>query len=128
MTSAASPRQVGGRGKRGRRETSAATTPANDGLPDPGPTVAYAHGEPFNVIDTDTGWNVDLILRRDRPFSRMEFSRRRSARIEDIEVFVATAEDTILAKLEWACLGQSKRQLADVAAIVRTSSLSLDRA
>ena len=27
----------------------------------------------FNVIDLDTGWKIDLIVRRDRPFSVEEF-------------------------------------------------------
>jgi hypothetical protein len=32
-----------------------------------------------NVIDTETGWKVDLIVRKDRPFSREEFRRRQPA-------------------------------------------------
>jgi hypothetical protein len=31
-----------------------------------------------------------------------------------VAIHVATAEDTVLAKLEWAKLGESERQLADV--------------
>jgi len=30
----------------------------------------------FNVVDYQTGWKVDLILRKDRAFSRSEFDRR----------------------------------------------------
>lgn len=30
----------------------------------------------FNVLLLDSGWKVDLILRKDRPFSRSEFERR----------------------------------------------------
>src|SRR5262245_34125565 len=30
----------------------------------------------FNVIDFATGWKVDLIVRKSRPFSREEFARR----------------------------------------------------
>ena len=35
----------------------------------------------FNIIDTTTGWKVDLIIRKDRPFSRQEFSRRRAVEV-----------------------------------------------
>jgi hypothetical protein len=56
----------------------------------------------FNVIDTHTGWKIDLIIRKSRPFSNTEFSRRSPATVVGVPVFVATAEDTILAKLEWA--------------------------
>lgn len=66
--------------------------------------AAFAERGMFNVIDTRTGWKVDLIIRRDRPFSRSEFARRRPVRIEGVEVHVASPEDVILAKLEWARL------------------------
>lgn len=39
---------------------------------------ALRHRSQFNVIDLDTGWKVDLIIRRDRPFSNGRCSARRS--------------------------------------------------
>jgi hypothetical protein len=65
----------------------------------------------FNVIDGSTAWKVDIIFRKGRPFSRAEMSRRVAATVLGVDVFVATAEDTVLAKLEWAKLGESERQL-----------------
>ena len=81
----------------------------------------------FNVIDVLTGWKVDLIVRRDRPFSAEEFRRRRPAHLPDTAVDVASAEDTIIAKLEWAHLGESEPQLRDVAGIIAVQADSLDR-
>jgi hypothetical protein len=89
--------------------------------------AAFAQREPFNVIDTSTGWKVDLIVRRDRAYSHAELERREPADIEGIPVYVATAEDTILTKLEWAKMGESERQLRDVEASVRARGDSLDR-
>jgi hypothetical protein len=43
-----------------------------------------------------------------------------------MDVPTATAEDTIVAKLEWAKLGASDRQLEDVAGIVRVRGADLD--
>jgi hypothetical protein len=43
-----------------------------------------------------------------------------------VDANIATAEDTILAKLEWARQGGSERQLRDVAAIVAVSGDSLE--
>lgn len=80
----------------------------------------------FNVIDYASGWKIDLILRKDRPFSRSEFERRVRARILGVDVFVATAEDTILAKLEWARLGESERQLRDVVGVIELQGDALD--
>jgi len=80
-----------------------------------------------NVIDRACGWKVDLILRKDRPFSHAEFGRRAAGRILGVDVFVATAEDTILAKLEWARLGESERQLRDVVGVIELCGDALDR-
>jgi hypothetical protein len=43
------------------------------------------------------------------------------------DTYVATAEDTIIAKLEWAREGESERQLRDVASILVVSGEGLDR-
>lgn len=77
---------------------------------------AQRHQSQFNVIDLDAGWKVDLIIRKARAFSREEFDRRRAAEFDGVPFFVTTAEDLILAKLEWAKLGESQRQIDDVAA------------
>jgi hypothetical protein len=81
----------------------------------------------FNVIDGSTAWKVDVIFRKARPFSKEEMSRRVPAVVLGVHVFVATAEDTVLAKLEWAKLGESERQLRDVRALLAATGESLDR-
>jgi hypothetical protein len=92
------------------------------------------HGEPRTtqdidfVIDLASDWKIDLILRKERLFSRSEFDRRMPALIPGVAVHIATAEDTILAKLEWAQLGESERQLRDVVGVIELCSESLDRA
>jgi len=80
----------------------------------------------FNVVLLDSGWKVDLILRKDRPFSREEFRRRQSAEIAGTRVWLSSAEDTILAKLEWARAGESERQLRDVVGILESRAGELD--
>ena len=81
----------------------------------------------FNVIDLATGWKVDLIVRKARAFSVEEFRRREPAELFGAKVFVATAEDMIIAKLEWAKLSDSDRQLRDAAGIVSVRGPALDR-
>ena len=88
--------------------------------------AALASRDQFNLIDTASGWKVDLIVRKDRPFSVSEFARRQPTRMLGIDVWVATAEDTILAKLEWAALGQSDRQVADAATVLTVGADALD--
>ena len=75
----------------------------------------------FNVIDLSSGWKADLIIRKNRPFSRTEFERRCPGNVLGTEVSIATAEDTVLAKLEWAVKAESERQLRDVAGVLAVS-------
>lgn len=83
----------------------------------------------FNVIDLATGWKIDLVIRHGRPFSIEELRRRRPGVILGVPAFVASPEDTILAKLEWAQQGGgSERQLRDCADIVGVQGDALDRA
>ncbi len=74
----------------------------------------------FNVVEPQSACKIDLIIRKDRPFSQEEFLRRRETDLmEGIRVVLATPEDTILSKLEWARKsGESDKQLSDVAGIV----------
>lgn len=80
----------------------------------------------FNAIDPATGWKVDFIVRKDRPFSRQEFNRRLPADVLGLQVWIAGPEDMVVAKLEWAARGGSDRQLVDVAAILQVSGERLD--
>jgi hypothetical protein len=73
----------------------------------------------FNVIDLSTGWKIDFIIRKSRPFSRAEFQRRVRVDLQGVSLFVASAEDILIAKLEWSKLAQSQRQIEDAAAILR---------
>jgi hypothetical protein len=88
---------------------------------------AHRRRSMFNIIDTTTGWKLDLILRKARSFSVEELQRRVKATIEGVTVDTATAEDTIIAKLEWSKAGSSERQLEDVAGILRVKGPHLDR-
>lgn len=81
----------------------------------------------FNVIDLATGWKIDLIPRKSRAFSAAEFQRRRPANLQGVHLFVASAEDVVVSKLEWAKLAQSARHIEDVAGILRIREAALDR-
>lgn len=82
----------------------------------------------FNVIDPASGFKIDLIIRKDRPFSHAEFGRRQRVTLTSrLTAEVATPEDSILSKLEWAQKSaESERQLADAAAIVEVLGPALD--
>lgn len=87
---------------------------------------ALKHESLFNVIDNVTGWKIDLIFRKSRAFDQEEFRRRLPAKLFDIQLFVASAEDVIISKLEWAKLGGSQRQIEDVAKVLAIQWKGLD--
>lgn len=87
---------------------------------------AFRRRSMFSVIDRRGIWKIDFIFRKQRPFSKKEFDRRQRIRILDVSVYAATAEDVVLAKLEWAKMGESERQIRDAAGIIEVQRGRLD--
>ena len=83
----------------------------------------------FNIIDPETAFKVDLIVRKERAFSLEEFARRERRELGGLALSMATPEDTILAKLEWARKGGgSERQLGDALGVLQVCGDRIDRA
>jgi hypothetical protein len=80
----------------------------------------------FNVIDIATSWKIDLIFGKGREFDLAEFARRRRINYQGVSLFITSPEGSVLAKLEWARLGQSQRQIEDAAGILKVLRQSLD--
>ena len=89
-------------------------------------TAALRARSQFNVIDFPRGLKVDLIVRKERNFSLTEFERRETHEVGDMSLTLATPEDVLIAKLEWAKLSDSERQLVDAAGIVKMQRDTLD--
>lgn len=83
-------------------------------------------GQMFNLLDLRGGWKVDLIVRKARPFSEIEFARRRRLVVLGVMASMASAEDVLLTKLEWAVRSGSSRQVDDARGIVAVQGSSLD--
>ena len=87
---------------------------------------ALRHHSMFNVIEPSMVWKIDFIMRKPGTFSQEAFRRRVSGEIAGITVQISTAEDLIIAKLDWAKQGESYRQLEDVSSILKIRWESLD--
>ena len=83
----------------------------------------------FNVIERRSAFKIDLIFRKDRPFSHEELGRRQAAELSPgVPVALASPEDTILSKLEWAKkAGRSEKQIEDAAGVLAVNP-GVDRA
>jgi predicted nucleotidyltransferase len=80
----------------------------------------------FNVIDLTAGWKIDLILHKARHFSVEEFRRPEEVDMDGVQLFVVSAEDAIIAKLEWSKGSHSRRQIEDVTAVIQARRNVLD--
>lgn len=87
---------------------------------------ALTRRDMFNIIDTETGWSADLIIRKERAFSERELQRRQAVTLSGVETYVASVEDTILAKLDWAKDSESTRQFEDVVAMIQAQRNRID--
>ena len=80
----------------------------------------------FNLIHDRYVIKIDFVVRKDTPYRRKEFSRRKKIFVDGQSLYVVAPEDLILSKLEWAKDSKSKVQLGDVRNLLR-SVKRLDR-
>ena len=87
---------------------------------------AYRQKSMFNILDMERGWKIDLIFQKAGAFHQQAFLRRTAAQMDGVDVIALTAEDVIVSKLEWAKMGESIRQLEDVAGVLKVQQEKLD--
>jgi hypothetical protein len=71
----------------------------------------------FNI--THTGWMIkaEFTVRKNEPYRKIEFGRRRRVEVDGVVMSIVSPEDLILSKLIWSKTGASALQLADALAI-----------
>jgi hypothetical protein len=85
----------------------------------------------FNIIHLETMFKVDVFIPKNRPFDKNQMERRISQTLGEStgdKAYFSTAEDIILAKLEWFRAGgeTSERQWRDILGVLDLQSSRLD--
>ncbi len=94
---------------------------------------AIRHRSSFNVLDSESGFKVDVFISKGRPFERSQFERRNAVPLTALgerTIYVSSAEGTVLAKLEWYRKGGeiSDRQWTDILSILKVKAADTDLA
>src|SRR5262249_27753662 len=87
----------------------------------------------FNIINTTTGFKVDVFVCQDSPFEQSAWGRRRPVTLPDRpgeSLVVHSPEDLLLFKLRWYRLGNesSELQWRDIGELLQTQAGRLDNA
>ena len=83
---------------------------------------AIARQAQFNLIHTETVTKVDVIVRKDTAYRRLELSRRRAVIVEGTQFWFVAPEDLLLSKLHWAKDSHSELQLNDARNLITNAS------
>ncbi len=93
--------------------------------------TAVASRSSFNIIHLETVFKVDVFVAKFGAFHAAQFRRRQRKQIGTTEkdsAWVASPEDTILAKLDWFRMGGmvSDRQWGDITGVMKIQKHTLD--
>jgi hypothetical protein len=77
----------------------------------------------FNVIDHQTGFKVDFILRKNTEYRKNEFDRRKKVKIANVDTWIVSAEDLVISKIEWIQVYQSEKQINDIESLLMSNEI-----
>jgi len=80
----------------------------------------------FNLIDTESSFKIDLIIRNDEPYEIEKFNRRQKIELDDSPLWIITLEDLVISKLRWIQQMESDLQKNDIRLLLENPFVNLD--
>lgn len=76
--------------------------------------TAIQNRKMFNIIHNEALVKVDFIIKKNSPYRKLEFERKKIINFEGENIFIACPEDLIISKLFWARDSMSEIQIKDI--------------
>ena len=77
----------------------------------------------FNIIDNESCYKIDFIVKKENEFRDEEFRRKKYEKVFDFNAWMVSAEDLVISKLIWIQISQTEMQISDIRALLRNSSM-----
>ena len=77
----------------------------------------------FNVIDNESGYKIDFIIRKNSLFNRTEFKRKVRGTAFGLNVWIVSIEDLIISKFRWMQDSESQIQKEDISHLLENKSI-----
>ncbi len=68
----------------------------------------------FNIIDNQTGFKIDFIIRKETEYFKQAFANRQKIKELNTDIWVISLNDLIIAKIIWIQDYQSEKQVMDI--------------
>jgi hypothetical protein len=80
----------------------------------------------FNVIDFESGFKIDFIVRKNTDFHIIEFNRRTLSNAYGFQTWIVSIEDLVISKIKWIQELQSDTQINDIKNLIRNPNLDME--
>jgi hypothetical protein len=80
----------------------------------------------FNAIDHRSGYKIDFVVKKNVPYRKLEFQRKKRATILGVEAWLVSPEDLVLSKIIWIQEIQSEKQKEDILNLLQNPDLDLN--
>ena len=82
----------------------------------------------FNIIHSESGFKIDLMIAADDEVSRQRSNRKQRITLDDeFSAWFLSPEDIIIAKLQYYKLGESEKHVRDILSVLKIQKNKVDR-